>query len=167
MVDDSWAIFITDGCGCSRRRFCGSSAAQGVLRRGEGGDARVTSIAYGAGLLFVAFLALFIAPGVAGATADEFDDRVVTAELADSLWVLGNMFFFLAEIFVAVLACTRQSSRCERPRSGTAGSACCGRCSSCRSAGSACRYPIWIPLTTALVWMAESKSGATSAASAA
>jgi len=173
MTDDSWAIFIVGWlwmlAAASFLWFLGSLRV--VLRRGEGGDARVTSIAYGAGLLLVAMLVLFIAPGVAGAAADEFDDRVISPELADSLWVLGNMFFFAAEIFVGVLAVATAivtlRSRVLPRWFGWLG-LLWGVWMLILPIGwiGVIGIPIWILLTTFLVWRVESKAGAAAAAPA-
>lgn len=167
MIDESWPILVSAWlwmlAAAAFLWFLGSLRV--TLRRGEGPDARVTSIAYGAGILLTASVALFVAPLLAGAVADEFDDRVVTAELADSLWVTGNMFFVTAEIFAGVLALATalvviRSGVLPRWYGWLGG--LYGVWLLIIPIGwiGVVGIPVWIVLTTVLVWTAESRATA-------
>jgi hypothetical protein len=165
MTDESWAIFFSSWVWwlaiASFVWFLGSLRA--VLRRGERGEARVTSIAFGAGVMFAVFGVSFVAPLVAGASADEFSDRTVTPETADVLWVAGHGFVGAAELFGGILAL---ATALVVLRTGVLPKwygwlgGLYGLWLLIWPLGwiGFFGFPIWILLTTALVWMAESKA---------
>jgi uncharacterized membrane protein len=140
-----------------------------VLRRGEGGDSRVTSIAFSSGLLFAAFAAAFFVPVAAGASANEFDDRAITREVAETLWVLGNGIFGVAEITAGVLALATaivvfRSAVLPKWYGWLGG--LYGVWLLILPIGwiGMIGLPIWILLTTLLVWNAETKTTAAAGA---
>jgi hypothetical protein len=108
MTDKSWAIIVSGWlwwlAGLSFLWFLAS--LRSVLGRGEGGDRRVTTIAFSSGTVAVALFMLTAVPIVTGAAVQEFDDRTLTPSLAESLFVLGNGggIFLAVELTVGVLA---------------------------------------------------------------
>jgi hypothetical protein len=165
MTDKSWEILITGWVWwlavAAFLWFLGS--LRSVLGPAEGGTRRVTSIAFSAGAVFAVFAASLFGPIVAGATADEFDDRTITPETAEALWVAGNAFFGLAEIAAGVLVL---AVAVVVVRSGALPkwygwlSLLYGLWLLIIPIGwiGMIGFPVWLLLTTALVWMAESKS---------
>jgi hypothetical protein len=141
--------------------FIGS--LRSVLGPAEGGTRRVTSIAFSAGAVFSVFAALFSVPVAAGAASSEFDDRTITPETADALWVLGSGVFGVAEVAAAVmilavgLVVTRTAVL---PKWYGWLSLLYGLWLIILPIGwiGMVGLPIWILLTAALVWMAESKA---------
>ena len=106
MNDKTWEIIIATWlmwlAGVSFLWFLGS--LRGVLRQGEGAPGRVSAIATGGGIVAVGLFIASFAGVMAGASAAEFDDRVIGPALAESLYVLSfNGFFLAIEMAVAVL----------------------------------------------------------------
>ena len=140
--------------------FLGS--VRSVLGSAEGGTRRVTSIAFSAGAVFAVFAASLLGPVFAGAAASEFDDRTITPETAEALWVAGNAFFGLAEIAAGVLCL---AVGLVVVRTGTLPKwygwlgLLYGLWLLIIPIGwiGFIGFPIWILVTTALVWLAESK----------
>lgn len=165
MTDKSWEILVTGWVWwlavASFLWFMGS--LRSVLGPAEGGTRRVTSIAFSAGAVFAVFAALFSVPIVAGAAADEFDDRTITPETADVLWVLGSGVFGAVEIAAAVmilavgLVVVRAGAL---PKWYGWLSLLYGLWLLILPIGwiGMIGLPVWILLTAALVWMAESKA---------
>ncbi len=108
MTDKSWAIIVSGWlvwlAAAAFLWFLGSLRV--LLRRGEGADGRVSEIAWGGGLAAVILFSAMFAPIVAGASAQEFDDRKLSPTLAESLFVLsnGSGFFLALEIAAGVLS---------------------------------------------------------------
>jgi hypothetical protein len=164
MTDKSWEILISGWiwwlAAVAFLWFIGS--LRSVLGPAEGGTRRVTSIAFSAGAVFTVFAASFFVPVVAGAAADEFDDRTISPETADVLWVLGNGVFGVAEITAAVMIL---AVAVVVVRTGALPtwygwlSLLYGLWLLILPIGwiGMIGLPIWILLTTALVWMAESR----------
>lgn len=143
--------------------FLGS--LRSVLGSAEGGTRRVTSIAFSAGAVFAVFAASLLGPVVAGASGSEFDDRTITPETAEALWVSGNAFFGLAEVAAGVLAV---AVAVVVLRTGALPKwygwlgLVYGLWLLILPIGwiGFIGFPIWLLLTTALVWMAGSKGPA-------
>jgi hypothetical protein len=166
MTDDSWAILVTGWVWMlavvAFVWFLGS--LRSASQRGEGGAGRVTSIAYGAGLLFSAFAVSLVIGEMAGASANEFDDRVISPQLAEALFAWKGGAFFAAEVFAGVLAA---ATAIVVLRTGVLPKwygwlgLLYGIWLMIVPIGwlALFGFPIWILLTTTLVWMAESKSG--------
>lgn len=174
MNDKAWEIIISTWvtwlAGVSFLWFLGS--LRGVLRRGEGAPGRVSAIATGGGIVAVGLFIVSFAAVLAGASAAEFDDRVVSPALAESLYVLSfNGFFLAVEMAVAVLVL---ATAIVVLRSGALPKwygwlgLLYGIWLLILPIGwfGYFGFPIWILLTAALVWMAESKSGGTAATTA-
>jgi hypothetical protein len=167
MTEKSWEIIVTGWIWwlavASFLWFIGS--LRSVLGSAEGGTRRVTSIAFSAGVVFTVFAALFFVPVVAGAAANEFDDRPITPGTADVLWVLGTGVFGVVEIAAAVmilavgLVVVRTGAL---PKWYGWLSLLYGLWLLILPIGwiGMIGLPVWILLTTALVWMAESKGAA-------
>jgi hypothetical protein len=108
MTDKGWEIFISGWlwwlAGLSFLWFLGSFRS--VLGRGEAGERRVTTIAFSSGTIAVALFMLTAAFIVTGAAAQEFDDRTLTPTLAEALFVLGNGggLFLAIELVLGVMA---------------------------------------------------------------
>ena len=108
MTDKSWEIIISGWlwwlAGLAFLWFLGS--LRSVLGRGEGGDARVTAIGFSSGSIAVALFMLSAVAIVTGAAAAEFDDRKVSPTLAEGLFVLGNGggLFLAIELAIGVMA---------------------------------------------------------------
>lgn len=165
MTDKSWEILIGGWVWwlavAAFLWFLGS--LRSVLGPAEGGTRRVTSIAFSAGAVFAVFAASLLGPVVAGATADEFDERTITPETADALWVAGGAFFGLAEVAAGVLIV---AVALVVVRTGVMPkwygwlSLLYGIWLLILPIGwvGFVGFPIWLILTTALVWMVESKS---------
>ena len=140
--------------------FLGS--VRSVLGPAEGGTRRVTSIAFSAGAVFAVFAASLLGPVFAGATASEFDERTITPETAEALWVSGNAFFGLSEMAAGVL-CLAVGLVVVRtgalPRWYGWLGLVYGLWLLIIPIGwiAFIGFPIWILLTTVLVWLAESK----------
>jgi hypothetical protein len=142
--------------------FLGS--LRSVLRRVEGAQGRVSAIATGGGIVAVAMFFGSFSGLMAGSTAVMVDDRVVSPALAESLYVYGyNGFFLLIELAagVVVLATAIVTLR------GTGLPKWYGWLGLLYGIWllilpigwiGFIGFPIWILLTTGLVWMAESKS---------
>jgi len=170
MSDKSWEILVTGWvwwlAAASFLWFMGS--LRSVLGPAEGGTRRVTSIAFSAGAVFTVFAALFFVPVVAGAAAVEFDDRAITPETADVLWILGSGVFGVVEAAAAVMIL---AVALVVLRSGALPkwygwlSLLYGLWLLIFIIGwiAMIGLPIWILLTAWLVWMAESKAGAPAA----
>lgn len=168
MTDKTWEILITGWiwllAAASFLWFMGS--LRSLLGSAEGGTRRVTSIAFSAGAVFTVFAALFFVPVLAGAAASEFDDRTITPETADVLWVLGSGVFGAIEVAAAVMIL---AVGLVVVRAGALAkwygwlSLAYGLWLLILPIGwiGMIGLPIWIVLTTALVWMAESRSAAT------
>ena len=170
MTDKSWEILISGWiwwlAAGAFLWFLGS--LRSVLGPAEGGTRRVTSIAFSAGAVATVFAASLFVPVVAGAAADEFDDRTISPETADALWVLGSGVFLVAEIafgvlIVAVALVVVRTGALPRWYGWL--SALYGLWLLILPIGwiGLIGLPIWILLTTILVWMAESKAGAPAA----
>lgn len=175
MNDNGWAIFVSTWvmllAGMAFLWFLGS--LRSVLRRGEGAPGRVSAIATGGGIVMVALYAASFAGPMAGALAVEVDDRVVGPELAEALYVIGwNGFFPLTEMAAGVLvlatAIVVLRSAALPTWYGWLG-LLYGLWLLILPIGwiGFFGFPLWILLTTALVWMAESKAGAQAATGAA
>ena len=174
MNDKSGEIFVSAWvmwlAGFSFLWFLGS--LRGVLRRGEGAPGRVSAIATGGGIVAVGLFAASFAPVMAGAGAAEWEDRVISPALAESLYVLGfNGFFLAIEMAAGVLAL---ATAIVVLRSGALPKwygwlgLLYGIWLLIIPVGwiGFFGFPIWVLLTTALVWMAESKSGGQASAMA-
>lgn len=172
MTDKSWEILITGWiwwlAAASFLWFMGS--LRSLLGPAEGGTRRVTSIAFSAGAVFTVFAASIFVPVVAGAAADEFDERTITPETAEALWVLGSGVFGVAEISAAVMIL---AVAIVVVRTGALAkwygwlSLVYGLWLLILPIGwiGMVGLPVWILLTTALVWMAQSKPAASAATS--
>ena len=155
----TWVMWLA---GMSFLWFLGS--LRGVLRRGEGAPGRVSAIATGGGIVAVGLFMAAFAPVMAAAGASNWDDRVVTPSTAESLYILGlNGFFLAIEMAVGVLvlatAIVVLRSTTLPKWYGWLG-LLYGIWLLVLPIGwlGFFGFPIWILLTTGLVWMAESKS---------
>ena len=71
--------------------------------RSAGDDGRLATVMVSGGVATAAAIALVTAPPVAGALADENSDRALSPEAAETLWVLGDGFFVVAELLAVAL----------------------------------------------------------------
>ena len=78
-----------------------SSLAAHFRRAGD--DGRLATVMISGGVATAASIALVTAPPVAGALAFDNDDRSLSPEAAETLWVLGDGFFVVAELLAVAL----------------------------------------------------------------
>lgn len=144
-----------------------------VLARAEGGDRRVTAIAWSAGLSATVAFSIWAAPLMGAAAMEEFDGRTLSATAAEAMFVLSNGagFYFVVEIAAGVLALATavvalRSAALPKWYGWLGG--LYGLWLLIIPIGwlGMIGFPIWILLTTLLVWKAESASGAHAAATA-
>ena len=105
-ADKEGTIFVGAGLFCLGSAlfiwFLGSLAAH-FRRAGDNG--RLVTVMVSGGVATAATLALVTAPSVAGALAVENLDRTLDPATAETLWVMGDGFFVVAELLaVALLA---------------------------------------------------------------
>ena len=103
-ADKEGTIFVGAGLFCLGSVlfiwFLSSLAAH--LRR-AGDDGRLATIMVSGGVATAATLSLVTAPSVAGALAVDNLDRSLAPETAETLWVMGDGFFVVAEILAVAL----------------------------------------------------------------
>ena len=173
MTDKSWQIIIAGWlwwlAGLAFLWFLAS--LRSVLGRGEGGDRRVTTIAFSSGTIAVALFMLGAAAIVSGAGAEEFSDRQITPSLAEALFVFGNGegIFLAVELAVGVLAVATAIvvlRTAVLPKWYGWLDLVYGVWLLILPIGwiGAIGFPIWILVTTLLVWNAEAKPAAAGAA---
>lgn len=147
--------------------FLGS--LRSMLRRVEGAPGRVSAIATGGGIVAVVMFMASFSGLMAGATAVMVDDRVVSPELAEALYVYGyNGFFLMIEVAAGVLVLATAIVALR----GTGLPKWYGWLGLLYGIWLLILpvgwigffgFPIWILLTTVLVWMSESKGSAPAA----
>jgi hypothetical protein len=106
---------------------------------------------------------------VAGASASEFDDRVISPEVADALWVANGGAFLAAEVFAGILALATAVVVLRTailPKWYGWLGLLYGIWILIVPIGffGFFGFPIWVLVTTALVWRAESRSGVSATA---
>jgi hypothetical protein len=150
--------------------FLGS--LRSVIRRVEGAPGRVSAIATGSGILAVAMFFCSFSGLMAGSTAVMVDDRVVSPGLAEALYVYGyNGFFLLIELAAGALVLATAIVVLR----GTGLPKWYGWLGLLYGLWllilpigwiGFIGFPLWILVTTALVWLAESKATAPTTAAA-
>ena len=175
LTDKSWQVIVVGWLwlltAAAFLWFLGSLRV--VLARGEGGERRVTAIAWSAGLAATVAFAMWAVPLMGAASMQENDGRTLTPTAAEAMFVLsnGSGFYFVVEIAAGVLAL---ATAIVTLRSGALPKwygwlgLLYGVVLLIIPIGWAAMigFPIWILLTTLLVWKAESASGAQAGATA-
>jgi hypothetical protein len=104
LEDHEAEIFVGAGLFClGSALFIWFLASLAAHFRRAGDDGRLATVMVSGGVATAATIALVSAPNVAGALAFDNADRVLSPETAETLTVLGDGFFVVAELLAVAL----------------------------------------------------------------